>query len=200
MPAAISSPGDLRKPSVSERRTTASTAATNGCRLAARVARAGPIRWRDTEPEDVRQDERAERGEDEQPQISHPTSQSCDVVTGRPTSAISTQGASDHDGADVRRRVGLHERGDGDRVGGPRRRSHEPEQDAAVASRDVPAEPIATSDTPTDEIAAPPRSARLRRSPEGDPEERGEDRDRADQAGRSSTRSSRRARRRSTPG
>ena len=50
---------DLRAPSGSDSSTTASTAATNGCRFAASVARAGPILCEDVEPQDVRQDERA---------------------------------------------------------------------------------------------------------------------------------------------
>ena len=68
IPAAIRSAAErsAASPSGSERRITARRAATNGCRFAASVARAGPIRCDRAEPEDVRQDERPERREGEE--------------------------------------------------------------------------------------------------------------------------------------
>ena len=123
----------------SERSTSAKTAATNGCRLATSVAREAPIRWSDAEPEHVRQHERPERRE--QRAASQTFQPSVELLLGRlrqpdeqdqrPRRAPSTT-ALIRDG-----RVALHQRRDGDRVGGPGRRGREPEQDPAPVAGDV---------------------------------------------------------------
>ena len=78
----------------SERRITASTAATNGCRFVASVALAGADPVDRAEPEHVRQHERAERREDEErPDLPAEVPVSATARAGVPTRAISTHAA-----------------------------------------------------------------------------------------------------------
>ena len=124
-------PSTCSRPSGSESRMTASTAATNGCRFAASVARAGPDLRDRAEPEDVRQHERADGGEHEQrpdPPAEVP------VLLARlrdPGQRDQRPGRRDDNGAHARGRVDGHERGDGHRVRGPGRA----DRDARAGSR-----------------------------------------------------------------
>ena len=182
---------------------TASTAATNGWRFAASVARAGADAVDRAEPEDVRENERAERREHESsPDLRSRGPSPGRVVCGRPTSASSTQAsgitiALMRDGEYVRMSGAID-----DRVRGPGRGDADPEQDPRVA-RPRPRRPRRPrrAPTPANEIAAASQNRRVGRSvPSDEPEERGEDRDRAEEQRRPSTPSSDRARRRSTAG
>ena len=154
------------------------------------------------EPELVRQDERARASRRaSSAQTSQPRSQSWSESCGSAGERDRDPRAAEDDGADPRRRVAAHERGDEDRVARPRRGGEDAEEDAAEVAREAPPEPSATSATPREgEQRAGPEARRERLGAEREPGERGEDRRRAEDQPEHRGGRRRRARRRSRSG
>ena len=183
IPSAISTPPAIwSTTSGSERRMTASTAATNGCRFAASVALFAPIRWIERNQRTFVSTSGPSVAKTSSTQISQPRSQSCSEVCGEPgerdrdprcrdddrahRATASTSASAAPTTTEYAAQVAAVER---------------PSRIPASCSETSPPEPAATSPTPTNETSAASQKRPVGRSrAEREPEERREDRDRAE--------------------